>query len=118
MVAVLLAAATACSQAKTASRPGSSPSSPAPAATVMIVSDPATIGRFTPVTVTVAPGQAVEWVFQDANPHTVTADDTSFTSPQTGLTKGQEYSHTFAKAGTYPYHCLIHPQMKAAVIVQ
>ena len=117
VVVVLLAAATACSQAKTASSAGSSPSSPAPAATVMIVNDPATIGRFTPVTVTVAPGQAVEWVFQDANPHTVTADDNSFTSVQTGLTKGQEFSHTFAQAGTYPYHCFIHPQMKATVIV-
>lgn len=117
VVAVLLAAATACSQVKTASRPRSSPTSAAPAATVMIVSDPATIGRFTPVTVTVAPGQAVEWVFQDVNPHTVTADDNSFTSVQTGLTKGQSYSHSFGQAGTYGYHCFIHPQMKATVIV-
>jgi len=84
----------------------------------MIVSDPATIGRFTPVTVRVAAGQSVEWVFQDLNPHSVTADDNSFTSVQTGLTKGQTYSHTFAQAGTYPYHCFIHPQMKATVVVE
>jgi plastocyanin len=115
---VVMAAATGCSKTTTSSGASTSPSSPAPAATVTIVSDPATIGRFTPPTVTVAPGQSVEWVFQDLNPHTVTADDSSFTSVQTGLTKGQTYAHAFAQAGTYAYHCFIHPQMKAAVVVQ
>jgi plastocyanin len=82
------------------------------------VSDAATIGAFTPPSVTASVGQTVAWVFQDANPHTVTADDDSFTSPKGGLANGKTYSHTFDKAGTYKYHCFIHPQMLGTVVVQ
>ncbi|HTZ41834.1 MAG TPA: plastocyanin/azurin family copper-binding protein [Candidatus Omnitrophota bacterium] len=31
---------------------------------------------------------------------------------------GGTYSHTFAAAGTYSYHCSIHPSMKGTIIVQ
>jgi plastocyanin len=121
--AALLAVAllSACSGSKTStSSPPAAPTSPAtsPAHKVTIVSDAATIGAYTPPTVTVTAGQSVEWVFQDANPHTVTADDDSFTSAKTGLANGQTYSHTFGTAGTYRYHCFIHPQMLGAVVVQ
>ena len=91
---------------------------PTAAATVMVVSDPATIGRFQAPSVTIAPGQSVQWVFQDANPHTATADDDSFTSPKEGLAGGQTFSHTFAAAGTYTYHCFIHPAMHGTVVVR
>ena len=82
------------------------------------MSDPATIGAFTPPSVTISAGKTVEWTFQDANPHTVTADDGSFTSPKTGLANGKTYSHAFGQAGTYHYHCFIHPQMLGTVVVQ
>jgi plastocyanin len=105
---------------KTAARSSAPPASsaaPAAAATVDVLPDPATIGAFTPATVTITVGQSVEWVFKDANPHTATADDGSFSSVASGLSNGQTYSHTFTKAGTYPYHCAIHPQMHGTVIV-
>jgi plastocyanin len=110
---------TACSSPRTStsSSPAAS-SAPAASAKVTIVSDAATIGAFTPPTVTVSAGQTVEWIFQDANPHTVTADDDSFTSVKTGLANGATYSHAFDKAGTYKYHCFIHPQMLGTVVVQ
>jgi plastocyanin len=104
----------ACSGPKTSS----APAAPAAQARVTIVSDAATIGAFTPPSVTVSVGQTVGWAFQDANPHTVTADDDSFTSPKGGLANGKTYSHTFDKAGTYRYHCFIHPQMLGTVVVQ
>jgi len=104
----------ACSGSKTSS----APAVPAVQARVTIVSDAATIGAFTPPSVTVSAGQTVEWIFQDTNPHTVTADDDSFTSPKTGLANGKTYSHTFGQAGTYTYHCFIHPQMLGTVVVQ
>ena len=72
---------------------------------------------FTPPTVTVSAGQSVEWIFQDANPHTVTADDDSFTSVKSGLANGKTYTHTFDKAGTYRYKCFIHSQMLGSVVV-
>ena len=51
-------------------------------ATVKIVSDPNTVGKFDPATVSVTAGQTVEWDFADTSgtPHTVTADDGSFDS--------------------------------------
>ncbi|MEA2533757.1 MAG: hypothetical protein QOJ93_1568 [Actinomycetota bacterium] len=104
----------ACSGPKTSS----APAAPAAQARVTIVSDAATIGAFTPPSVTASVGQTVAWVFQDTNPHTVTADDDSFTSPKGGLANGKTYSHTFDKAGTYKYHCFIHPQMLGTVVVR
>ena len=60
----------------------------------------------------------MEWIFQDANPYVVTADDGSFTSIKTGLANGRTYSYTFGQAGTYRYHRFIHPQMLGTVVVQ
>ena len=33
------------------------------------------------------------------------------------LPQGGSYSHTFASAGSFPYHCTIHPSMLASVTV-
>ena len=119
---VLVAALGACSKATTSTGSSPSPSvgSPLPAAdaAVTVVTDPSTIGAFMPAAVTIKAGQTVQWTFHDVNPHTVTADDASFSSPQSGLTGNATFRHTFATAGTFAYHCAIHPQMKATVVVQ
>lgn len=60
---------------------------------------------FTPKTVTVAVGGTVEWV-DEAGRHMVEADDGSFKSET--LQAGGKFSHTFTKAGKYPYHCTFH----------
>jgi plastocyanin len=52
----------------------------------------------------------------DAVAHTVTSDTGVWDSGT--LATGQSYSHTFDQPGTYPYHCAIHPFMKATIIVQ
>lgn len=61
--------------------------------------------QFTPKAVTVAVGGTVEWV-DEAGRHMVEADDGSFKSET--LAAGGKFSHTFAKAGKYPYHCTFH----------
>ncbi|MFL6215070.1 MAG: cupredoxin domain-containing protein [Blastocatellia bacterium] len=61
--------------------------------------------QFTPKTVTVAVGTTVEWV-NSGGRHTVEADDGSFKSET--LADGAKFSHTFSKAGKYPYHCSFH----------
>src|SRR3984893_1634849 len=63
-------------------RPTGGSSSGSGPATVKIVSDPNTVGKFDPATVTVTAGQTVEWDFADTSgtPHTVTANDGSFDS--------------------------------------
>jgi len=71
---------------------------------------------FSPSTLTIASGVTVTWTNMDDAPHTVTADDNSFTSGD--LNKGDTYTHKFTSAGTVAYHCAIHPSMKASVVVQ
>ena len=71
---------------------------------------------FSPQTITVAPGTTVIWTNKDNVDHTVTSDTGAW--PDSGsLATNQTFSHTFTKAGTYPYHCSIHPSMTARVIV-
>lgn len=59
-------------------------------------------------------GTTVTWTNDDPAPHTVTFDD--FTSAT--LITGQTFSHTFTQAGTFNYHCSLHPSMTGQIIVQ
>jgi plastocyanin len=88
-----------------------------PAVVSNIVTDPNTVGRFTPNDMTVKVGQAVEWDWQDPNvAHTVTSDDgTSFDSCLQN--KGYKFVVTFNQAGKIPYHCTIHPLMIGTITV-
>lgn len=71
---------------------------------------------FSPASITIKAGQSITWTNEDSIGHSATADDNSW---DTGvLSQGQSKSITFAKAGTYTYHCSVHPNMKATVIVQ
>ena len=70
---------------------------------------------FNPDTLTVPVGTTVTWINQESTPHDVVSDTGAFTSPS--LNTGANYTYTFNQAGEYPYHCGIHPSMKAKVIV-
>lgn len=71
---------------------------------------------FSPASLTVKVGDKVTWTNQDAVGHSATADDNSF---DTGvIAQGQSGSTTFTKAGTYMYHCSVHPSMHGTIIVQ
>jgi plastocyanin len=72
---------------------------------------------FSPQTITIAPGTKVVWTQKDSAPHTVTSDNNAFPASN-DLSSGQTYSYTFTKPGKYPYHCAVHPNMTAMVIVQ
>jgi len=71
---------------------------------------------FTPAGKTIAVGTKITWVNNDNVAHTVTSDNGGFTSSGS-LANGQTYEFTFATAGTYPYHCTIHPTMKDTITV-
>jgi len=71
---------------------------------------------FSPASITVAPGTTVTWTNRDSAGHTVTADDGTFDSKR--LSNGSSFSETFTTAGTYTYHCAIHPSMTATIVVQ
>jgi plastocyanin len=71
---------------------------------------------FSPASLTVKVGDTITWTNNDSVSHTVTADDRSFDSGS--LAQGASFSFTYQKAGTYTYHCSIHPSMTATVVVQ
>jgi plastocyanin len=70
---------------------------------------------FSPQSITIHVGDTVTWANSDAQGHTATADDGSW---QTGTISGNtSKSLTFATAGTFAYHCSIHQQMTATLVV-
>ena len=71
---------------------------------------------FGPATLTVAAGTTVTWTNRDDIPHTVVSTDSVFKSKV--LDTDEQYSYTFAKSGTFPYFCSIHPKMTGKVVVQ
>jgi plastocyanin len=71
---------------------------------------------FSPQTLMVAPGTTVVWTQKDSAPHTVTSDTGAWTA-SADLHAGQTFSHTFTKAGTFAYHCAVHPNMTATIVV-
>ncbi len=60
-------------------------------------------------------GATVTWTNNDSVPHTVTSDNSDFTSPT--LSPGQTYSRVFSDIGTFSYHCAIHPSMRGSITV-
>jgi plastocyanin len=70
---------------------------------------------FAPETLTVKVGTTVKWTNQDSAGHTVVANDNSFSSGD--LNQGDSYTFTFNTAGTFAYHCGVHPNMKATITV-
>ncbi|BAI62912.1 copper binding protein [Methanocella paludicola SANAE] len=69
--------------------------------------------KFQPSEVTIQSGGTVAWTNEDPMLHDVKFKD----SESPNLKKGEQYSKTFDKPGTYDYLCEIHPGMKGKVIV-
>ena len=74
---------------------------------------------FNQPSITIKKGDTVVWTNKDSAPHTVTgnppAGGGSPSSPTMNL--GITYSFTFTTAGTFNYHCALHPSMTGKVIV-
>lgn len=78
--------------------------------------------QFRPANVTITAGQSVSWSNNSSAVHNVTADDGSFASGAIAVANGElgggSFTHRFETAGTFAYHCSIHPQMTGTVVVQ
>ena len=70
---------------------------------------------FNPSPVEIKVGETVTWVNDDSARHSVTSKERIFDSGI--LAEGQSFSHTFDKAGEYPYFCSPHPTMVGTVVV-
>jgi len=70
---------------------------------------------FGPPDITATVGQTITFTNGDSAPHTATLDDGSCTTPN--ISGGASDGLTFTAAGTFPFHCAIHPNMKGTITV-
>ncbi|GAC1474024.1 MAG: hypothetical protein PVSMB7_28640 [Chloroflexota bacterium] len=88
-----------------------SPAARAQTATVSIVNF-----HFQPAVLTIAAGTSVTWTNQDSAAHAIAGNAGDFSSGT--LNTGASYTFAFTRAGTYAYHCSIHPSMTGSIVVQ
>jgi plastocyanin len=70
---------------------------------------------FTPPTLNVAVGAQVTWTNAGPSNHTVTSNNGTFDSGP--INPNATFNFTFATAGTYAYHCSLHPTIQGSVVV-
>jgi plastocyanin len=117
----ILLLASACGGAYSAPSPVPTPSpSPAPVGSSTPITIPvgaSTLGSraFNPAQLDVPVGTTVTWTNSDSTAHTTTSDGAGWNSGT--LQPRAQFSTTFSDAGTFRYHCAIHPDMVGTVIV-
>jgi plastocyanin len=114
--ALALAAACLAAAAQAAAPPLATKSAAAPAASVTRHTVTMENFQFNPPSITVKPGDTVEWVNKDILAHTATATDRAFDSKS--IDAGASWSWTAGKPGSYGYYCTFHPNMTAVVEVR
>ncbi|GEM_PF-4667710 len=71
---------------------------------------------FAPVTLEVTAGIKVTWTNAGPSNHTITANDGSWDSGI--VVRNSSFSYTPTRAGTFAYHCAIHPTMQGTLVVR
>jgi plastocyanin len=119
LLSAIAVAAAACGSGY--SSPSPSPS-PVPVTTgsttpITIPTGASTLGNraFSPDALDVTAGTAVTWTNTDSVEHTSTSDGTGWNSG--AIPPRGQFSRTFPDAGTFSYHCSIHPGMVGTVTV-
>ena len=113
-------AATAPSPAPAGSAPASAPAAGGGGCTTSSEPGAVTAGienfTFDPADVTAAVGETITWTNADSAPHTVTLDDGACDTGN--IAQNASAGLVFDAAGTYPYHCTIHPNMTGTITIQ
>ena len=89
-------------------------------ATVTVRVGPQGAMSFSPDPVSIQVGDTVQWIWDSSN-HSVTSG-TPF-QPTSDFNSGirnppSTFSRTFGSAGSFPYYCTFHPEMKGTIIVK
>lgn len=70
---------------------------------------------FGPKRIVVSPGTTIVWTNQDGFQHTSTSDHGLWDSGP--INPNASFTHVFKTAGTFTYHCTIHPFMLGTITV-
>jgi plastocyanin len=73
---------------------------------------------FSPPTVTINVNDTVQWNWTGVSVHSSTANGTPALWDSGIVGNGSSFSHTFATAGSFPYHCNVHALQTGTVTVQ
>jgi len=123
VVSAVLLFAVACGDYSTSSTspsptPSATPPPGAPSSSITIPMGAEFLGNraFTAADLNIAAGTAVTWVNGDSTSHTSTSNAAGWDSGI--VAPGGQFSFVFQSAGTFPYHCVIHPGMVGTVVVR
>lgn len=124
LAGLLLVAVAACGGYSSPSAPSPTPApapAPAPGGPSFSVAIPTgasllTTTAFNPDVTNVTAGTTVTWTNNDSTAHTSTSNESGWNSGS--VAPGGRFSFTFQQAGTFPYHCAIHPGMVGTVVVR
>ena len=113
-IGTLLLASVGCNGTSTSPSPSPSPTD---GTTVSIVAGASvlTTTAFSPSPVNVPVGTTITWKNNDSTTHTSTSNSGVWSS---SIPPGGQFSVKLDTAGTYAYHCTIHPGMVGTVNVQ
>jgi len=115
LLVVVIGTLASCSKSASTD-PSSPPSSNGNTAAVNVPSSGGYgLSSFVPPNVTIPVGGSVDWSNSDTFEHHPTADDGSWNAD---LPAGSDASVRFPTAGTYSYHCSIHPSMTGTITVK
>lgn len=116
LVAALAMVASCSNSSTTPSDPGTSGGNPNIASVTVPQSDAYGQTVFDPHSVNIPVGGQVQFNNTDTVEHHPVADDGSWSGDLSA--NGGAFSHTFTTAGTFSYHCTIHPNMTGTIVVK
>ena len=98
--------------------PSPTPTQGSEASSVVIPVGAESLGNaaYSPDSLSIAVGSTVTWRNTDSVAHTTTSNGNAFDSGS--VRAGGQFSFTFQNAGTFAYHCTIHPGMIGTVVVR
>jgi plastocyanin len=115
LVSAVLTLAIACGGSDSTPAPSPTPAPGGPAVTIPRGAETLGNQAYSPDAITVTAGATVTWTNTDAIAHTSTSDANGWNSGN--IAPGGQFSVAFPTAGTFPYHCTIHPGMVGSVVV-
>jgi plastocyanin len=115
-IALVVAVLTLSSACGSSSPSTTSPSTYGMSVSIVSGSSTLTTTAYAPNPVSVAVGGTVTWMNNDSVAHTSVANNGAWSSST--IAPGGTFSMTFPSAGSFPYHCSLHPGMVGTVTVQ